>query len=60
MLIVVYLHGGTLYSHKNQLSAATDNNIDEFHNTGEKRILYVKLNGDDGKILMDYHRGVSS
>lgn len=57
--MVVYLYSGILYSHKNQLSAATDNNTDEFQNTGEIRILYVKLNEDDDKILMSYHRGIS-
>lgn len=49
--MVVYLYSGIPHSHKNQLSAATDNNIDEFPNTGEIRILYVKLNDDDDKIL---------
>lgn len=57
--MVVYLYSGILYSHKNQLSAATDNNTDEFQNTGEIRILYVKLNEDDDMILMNYHRGIS-
>ena len=57
--MAIYLYAGIPYSHKNQLSDAIDNNTDEFPNTSEIRILYVKLNEDDDKILMNYCRGIS-
>lgn len=50
--MVVYLYSGIPCSHKNQLSAATDNNIDEFPDTSEIRILYLRLNDDDDKMLI--------